>query len=329
MLAHYERYNPFRDPSWRQERVLALVDRQPEPAQPHRVHDDDYIKIYYSFLRHFKGGTEEDRIRLFEEDPGLYYAYAFRNQPDFEWKALLEARLLARESDEYIAANLGTLPGTITWYEKLFYNVRDRLHSRDYIIKACLGKSLAREVGRDDTLPDPVRYTCYKLFGYFGGPIVLDVIMSGFGDNPFPLKPEKAEEWLDHSIRTAICSRGAMASQVFKIDKWNVMQLLEIQQRFIQFEQEARLSSGGASAEYQQNIESFFEQIPLSIGRAAKEGSSPETLKFTNTAVEPRADEQLALSVGVVPEVMAEKEAFVRPLPREDVNDGKTDGQDS
>ena len=45
--------------------------------------------------------------------------------------------------------------------------------------------------------------------------------------------------------------------------------------------------------------------------------------------MEPRADEQLALSVGIVPEILAEKEAFVRPLPQEDMNDGKTDGQDS
>ena len=316
MSSVYERFNPFRLPTWRQRRVLELIDVSPV-KRAHRTQDDKYVKGFRSFmLSHRAANTKAARMSLFHKSPGIYFAFMFHNHPDPEWKTLLESRILAREPDEFIAQEFDTLPETIEWYEAIFYNVRDRLHARTYITKMIIGhfaESLATDA--EGVITDIQRMLAYKLFGYFGGPLVLDIIMFGFEETSMPVKLEKASEWLDDAIRTSIQKQAAITARFMQINKYSMMQLLEIQQRFMQFESEARLAAGGAGADYQQNIERFFEQIPLAIGERSKKGRTKMALFFEETAVEPRAHEQLMLAQGEVPDILQQKLTYKRPEP--------------
>ncbi len=312
-----EKFNPFRDPAWRQSRVLELVEHKPRPKPPDREHDDDYVKEYRDFLLKWRRGNEYTRLKLFCMNPGLFYAHNFREQPDLDWRTLLEARILTKEPDQFIADEFNTIPETVHWYERLFFNVRDRLHSRTYIVKTVLGPSAQLLSGYDDMVTDVMQRVSYKMFAYFGGPLVLDMIISGFQAGPFPQKSDKAVEWIDNAVKTTIQQRSAIAARSFTINRWSVMQLLEIQQRFMQSEAEARAASGGASADYQANIERFFEAIPLAIGRRASEGRTKESLFFEGTAAEPNFEEQMVLVQGTVPESLKLKLEFKRPAIEE------------
>lgn len=323
-----ERYNPFRDPAWRHNRVLEMVDHKPKPLQPDRDYDDEIIKMYRDFLLKWNKGNADTRVRLFHNNPGLFYAHNWRSHPDQDWRALLEARILAREPDEFIAEEFSTIPETVQYYEKLFFNVRDRLHSRTYIVKTVLGPSANQIAGVEGLMTDVMRRTSYKLFGYYGGPLILDIIISGFEAGPFPQKPEKAREWLDAAIKTTIQQRASLAARCFVVNKWSVMQLLEIQQRFMQSAEDARLAGGGASGDYQASIEKFFESIPLAVGNRAAEGRSEQSVLFDKSNAEPNFIEQMALSKGQVPEEFQRKLEFRRPeaVEKDVAHANETDG---
>lgn len=320
--ARFEQFNPFRRPDWRRKRVEILVDADPGPKMSSRKYDDKYVKKYRSFC--LKLRKIEDRqvdpetaiARLFHDEPGLYYAHNYYHHPDQEWRDIVEARILAREPDDYIAGEVHTMPETIFWYEKIFFNVRDRIESRSYIVKTILGGFHQRTTNVESTLPYNQTAMCYKLFAYFGGPLVLDIILSGFDDTPMPFKGPKAREFIDNSMQVTSSRKSAMSSYCLPVNKFNVMQLMELHQRFITFESEARNASGGAGSEYEANIEKFFEQIPLAIGEAATEGRTPQTLEFEKTAAEPRAHEQLALAHGEVPDTLRLKLNYERPEPK-------------
>lgn len=315
MSALYEQFNPFRNPAWRCRRVLELVDASPV-RRAHRVHDDEYVKKFRLFMLSLKAAqTESARLRLFHREPGIYYANQFYNHPDSGWRAILDARILAREPDDFIADEFDTIPEAIYWYEKLFFNVRDRLHSRSYIVKSVLGIGQGAVTDAEGSITTEQQAMAYKLFAYFGGPMVLDVLLFGCEGRSMPTKVDQAEEWLDESVKSAIRIKSAVTARFMSINKFSMLQLLEIQQRFMQFEKEARLAAGGAGADYQANIERFFEQIPLAIGSAAKKGRTQASLYFDETSAEPRAVEDLHLVRGEVPDSLRQKLEYVRPEP--------------
>lgn len=316
MSTLYEQINPFRHPAWRQRRVLELVEADPV-KRAHRTQDDKFVKAFRRFsLEELEANTPEAQMRLFHKSPGLFFANQFYNNSDPEWCAILDARILAREPNEFIADEFDTIPETIDWYEKIFFNMRDRLHSRTYVVKTITGHLIdAQTTDAEGSIGTLQRMLAYKLFAYFGGPLVLDIILFGFEEGSMPVKLERAAEWLDHSVKISIRKQAAITAKFMTINKFTMMQLLEIQQRFMTFESEARLTAGGAGANYQANIERFFEQIPLAIGTKSRIGRTSEALHFESTAVEPRAHEQLSLAQGTVPDALQQKLNYNRPDP--------------
>ena len=60
------------------------------------------------------------------------------------------------------------MPSVVAWYERLFFNVVDRLDATDWIMLKAIGTKSLIEPTESDL--DVV----LKLLGYFGGPLVLD-----------------------------------------------------------------------------------------------------------------------------------------------------------
>jgi len=128
--SQFHRYSPYRPAAWRQERVLDLAEHLPEPKKPHRRRDDKYVREYYRFLlKYMAQTTEEGRANLFEKNPALFYAHSLHFHPDREWRSIAQGFLLTGDPLPNCADAVATLPETLDWYEKLFFNVRDRLHS--------------------------------------------------------------------------------------------------------------------------------------------------------------------------------------------------------
>ena len=168
----YERLHPLRSTRWRYDRVMEMVDaRKKHQKEPEPGRDDRYVRRARKFLMEWKRrgqGQDEDQIdrmrqKLFPKYPGLFYAYEIFTGPEDSIRWMLESRLLAGQTDEEIAKNVGFIPEMIEWYEALFFNVRDRLENKDYIVSQVIRPSMGTG------LQNLTMEMSAKFFGYFGG----------------------------------------------------------------------------------------------------------------------------------------------------------------
>jgi hypothetical protein len=83
--------------------------------------------------------------------------------------AVLQARLLAGETNEAIAAKLGIAPETVEAYEALLFCVCDRLAAHDWVASQVLGLYPWLAASRAD------RMNLVRIFGYFAGPLAVDL----------------------------------------------------------------------------------------------------------------------------------------------------------
>ncbi len=234
--------DPQRLPSWRSDRVMALLSGgdRPQRASPR---DDNFVRSYLRLLRDYQlavargreevarsRGSLEDApsiMRLFGRHYGPWYAHRIHYDPDGEWRALWQARILARDSDDEIAARFGTKPAVAFWYEKLYFDVRDRLDRPDWVLKTILEMSSAKSSTGDGGGSEARRDLIYQYFAYCGGSHALDAVFSGF---PAGVPARKADmaSWFDSVFKHKVKVRAATALSTLKSNKLSLLQLLKL-----------------------------------------------------------------------------------------------------
>lgn len=309
MHQDFQKFNPVRVPSWRYERVLKLAEHQPAALVPHRRRDDKVVKAYYKFWRCYdRTESEEERVALFPKNPGMFYAHVMHHHPDPEWRAILQARLLTRDSDEEIADRAGTIPSAIRCYEQIFFNVRDRLDMHDWIVKTILGTEAQRAANRYDSWTPHQRYTAYKLFAYFGGSLTLDVIISGFTSGDFPKQRADVGRWFDRTMQQLLKSKATTAARLFEVNKFNVMELMQISMSAIHHENKA---GDGPQSEIEKSIDALLKEVPWGLARKGYGQLGALQQEYALGRVEPRAGEQMLLASGRTPAKLLEQAKMV------------------
>ena len=177
-----------------------MVAHRPCPLRPRR-YDDPFVRAYHLFLRDSlaAGNDAVERQRLFPEMRYAGEAHKLFFAADIEQRHVVEARLLTSETFAEIAARFATEAPVIDCFEKLFFNVRDRLTNTDWIVKVIKGPE-DHTPSRDGSPTAAERAHIYKLFGFFGGPKVLDaVVIACLSPNGRPQQNEDASAWFDEA----------------------------------------------------------------------------------------------------------------------------------
>lgn len=288
-LAQYNEYNPFRRPDWRYERVLGMLD-SPDRVGRSTKSDDEWTKGFRGFIPRYLRYPERHDA-MFRQNPGLFLAYKINENrnDDPEIAFTVEARLLANQTDQEIAGELDTLPQAITWYEKLFFDVRKHLHAHDWIIKhglmpaileALAGPTRPSTDGDDvpDTslaaairrtpLAEPFWDSTLKFFGYFGGPILLDFMISSFRRGIKVHSQEDISGWMDQATTHSLKRRSVMAACMFEVNKFNVMELFATHARLMEIERSTD-SDDHARTEIEKNVSGLLQALPWSVGRSS------------------------------------------------------------
>ncbi len=292
-LYRFFRDNPLRSPSWRADYVRRVVDAGKRCG----IAEDQFVRAYKTFiLKMRRAANVEDQLDIFPKYADLYYAHLYQHNPDPEWRWLLQACLISGQSNSEIAEYMAMSPGTVEWYEAIFFNVRERLRSRGYIVKCILSKI-------NDRVNDPAwsftaenKRLCYLIFAYYGGPLMLDVITSGFAPAPPPEKLEDTDAWLDLTVQRLIRSNALQAAQTLQINRYNVVSLLELHTKVMEI-----TKSEAPLGDIEQHLQQILSSVPFQMMHKAKENLKGEVINYIDTAVEPRADETVALSVGETP----------------------------
>jgi hypothetical protein len=291
-------------------------------------YDDHYVRGYWGFLRELQTAYSEGRQQqqgprndindshavqsLFAKKPGWFYLHQLCHAADGEQRALIEARLLAGESDAQIASRLGTIPHAIEVYHKLRYDVRDRLDSRDWIASAVL-KPPPPTTRRDGIWTDEQRHWLYRTIAYHGGSLALDVAIQGCHPGPGPQQASDVGPWLRSMLASIVKVKAVTAMQAFDVSKFTQMHLGELGLNV------STVESVEASQELNQ-LESamaeLMKEIPWEL--ALREKRTPLQERYVGP-VQPRAGEQLLLAAGVEPPELAE---FLRRRERHSEEEG-------
>ena len=257
-IREIQKYDPFRTPAWRHDRVTELIEREPRRGRPSRVRDDADICTYYNFrLILQRASTEKVKLALYAENGPLCQAHDWYINGDHERRAILEARILARQSDGEIAQLVGLLPAAVAWYERIFFNVRDRLHARIWILKTIRGGERRRPLSCNDPLSASERGQFFKLLAHFGGPVALDAAISGLSGGPVA-QQDQVPNWFDDSQASRILQVAVLS--VREPDQASAMQLLRVQMKLLRCESASENRDSAAALE--KNLEAFFAHPP-------------------------------------------------------------------
>jgi len=275
----YRLADPFLLPNWRQERVLRIVSSI-APARIKRW-DDEWILAYRKFFLSYRRG-ESAREELMHEQPGLYFAQQIheRTPQNPDMALLLQARLLTGASDEEVAHLLKTIPQTVFWYERLFFNVRDFLDHSDWVVRSVLLPASDRFVATSDeaasdrvdgTMPatpvNPHFDMSLKYFSYFGGAMVCDLMISGFLERRNVMSPKEIVNFFDDYFTHQIRRRSAIASRLFEVNKYNVMELFNTHTRLMEIQANSK-DTEERHTQLTTAIKSMLSVASFSVGRA-------------------------------------------------------------
>lgn len=306
------RYDPSREVTWRFDRVLQMTDKRWARAKPCKTYDDQYVRTARAFILQWRMKSPEYRPYLYPEFPGIYHAYGLHTSRDELVKHILQARLLAGQSDQEIARSLHLTPQCVHWYEAVFFNVRDRLEAKDWVVRAVLGPAVERGVVQrpwDATL---------KLFGYFHGPVMLDFMISGFQSVGKPTSPEEVTLYLNKYVEGAVKRRAAYAIDKAEINRFNIVPLLMLHQQLVADERAEKMS-GAAKSFIEKNVESLLELTPFVVGRTqANAGNTDGLPYYDGGAAELRDSEMYEVQLGRVSETVKAVPAKILRIPAAD-----------
>jgi hypothetical protein len=130
--------NPCRPPDWRWHRAGQLL----EPRARRRRQDDEWVVLARAFRAALaKAHGDIRHPRLARDHPEVLGAYLLRDAlPRRLWE--VQARLLADQDFDEIGDRFGVGDEVIEAYEQLYYSVRHRLESPDWIAAMAIGPRL-------------------------------------------------------------------------------------------------------------------------------------------------------------------------------------------
>jgi hypothetical protein len=174
---------------------------------------------------------------------------------------------------------------------------------------------------------DHERSLAYILFGYFGGPLVLDSVISGFSARPIPTTSMEITRWFDNTLQQSLRIRSTVAARLFQINRYNVMRLFEMHTGLVQAMEAVRGGEKGSPDMLAKIVESMYEETPWHSSMNVNVDRNSAEIYFASTAQEPRASERLLIGQGSVPDHLADLPAtFTNPRKDKDHESDKVSG---
>ena len=320
-------WSPFRRPDWRFERVLEMVQRETPGRTSKR--DDEYVQALRNFILRYRAYTGQPLDQLAFANPGLYWAYQIhdrRHDDGARMAVMIEARILAGQNNVDIAKELCTIPEVIDWYEKIFFNVRDRLHAHDWVVDhvlmpAFLESRISAQPGQNASkIRQPLAEAFFdptlKFFAYFGGPFVLDFVLTGFRRGNRCRNREETGQWFDTYWANRLKQRSSEAVGTFEVNKYNVMQLFETHRELIKIEKSVDAQEGSEN-DYRKGVAGLLHDMRWAVGKDGEHMVEGTVLaSYDKGAAELRDHEMMLLSAGRNPGTIEGAETLELPPPR-------------
>lgn len=312
--------SPFRPPNWRWARAQLYRDNRRMAMLLPRTPDQSLrTVISYQTMRD-QCEDDYDRLRLFRRYPSLYEAQeVYESDRAVTWE--LEARLLANDTVEHISSRLHISPEAIDCYEKMFFNVRDRLTDKGYVAHVIIGDLM--HAGLTERQHDVL----WKFYGYCGGPIVLDAVIDKSMGVVRPENEGDMPAYAADDVQRAILVKSMVAARTMPVNSYTQGIILELHQRYIELKQKAGSGSSDGDS-LAASFRAVMENIPWTVGDEITLISSrdptnivgrlpPPLIEADKQAMELRAIELTDINLGTITEVPASRRDAKFPVKSE------------
>lgn len=321
LRAAFERSSSLRLVDWRKRHVDKLTRKK--NARPNIRVDDQYIQEAFTFFKIHRKITKSKQFpsesarldalcdALYGLNPGLFHAMVAADESTGAISGVVEARLLAGQSNEDIALRVNMPPAGVEWYERIYYNVRDRLQATDYIHQIVL-----KDAHNRTRLNNISRETAAKLMGFNHGPAALEVIISACDQGL--LKPgygASLVDYLEKMYEFLLIQRVQHVAQFAEIGEHNMQFLMEAHSRMRALRQQSQ-GIGGQQTTDVAVLAALQQALGFRIGESISDQPNDPRLAYMNGAAELRARELQKLSQGEQLMPPDEFSKFTLPKPK-------------
>lgn len=181
-----------------------------------RTQEDYYIRRAYRFHGDERRAiSPNDKYLLSNEFPDMYAAKNAYRAPDSE-RWMMEAAVLGNVSAKEIGAYLAHPESMVETYEKVFFDIREKLPARGYILNRILLPSFRRgSFAKDmDLLPKVISYCA----GWEIAKEFIDVAPMG----------NKAREWLRGTFRDRVLKNAWNAAHRLEVNNFNAIEVMNV-----------------------------------------------------------------------------------------------------
>lgn len=297
---YLQKFDAKRAPAWRYEQAKRFVstDRNPRPRELDKP--TQYLRRYLMKKRSVQTLYEQEadiRRHLSDSYGPMWNAEdIFSGGKEDNVRVTLEAMLLARMTDEAIADRMSVDVDTVRLYESLFFNVRDRIDNRRWIANIVVGSVFM------SGLSSKTVELMTKYFGYFGGPLVLELVLDAIdGAIPMPAEASELSNWIDHHFRLKLRTSALVAVTFMEPTNFNVRSLLEGFTTLLSLAHREQSETGDNNV-INQAIETMVSVTTVPLGDEADKIPSRPGQAYAGNAVEPRVGELASLQQGEMPD---------------------------
>jgi hypothetical protein len=184
------------------------------------------------------------------------------------------------------------LPISIEWYEKLFFNVSDRISDQDWILRHILGPEASRQLNNYEL--------AIKMLAYHGGVSVLNFMLTGCRELEHPQTPEEVINYVTDYAVDGIIRKAALAVYCYTPNKYKIEQLLDMA-RQAKADMKAKEDETDRIEMVAGAVRHTLEAIEFIKGDMAEDwlrARSPQLLEYDGFAAELRDQQVYAVVTG-------------------------------
>ena len=292
-MIHALRDNPKRATNWRWQRAVQIDSGGPRASRAMDGEDGfAWIRRASRLKRRYEqaGNRPDMMYRLVQYDRTMFWAHSLWMDEKAPTRWALEARILAGENNLEIAERLGTDPEIIEAYEAVFFQVREMLHRRDYVVNVVMAEAVTR--GLSERQYDLL----WKMFAYHGGSHVLDAVISKFSPIAKPDGPDGVSQFFQEFAVNTVKHKAAIATLTVPINTHTQLALIESFVKYVEIEKNSE-NAGKAHSTIVENIGAMLGALPFKIGTKL-DSATEKMLPYDDGAAELRNDELMIVAAG-------------------------------
>jgi hypothetical protein len=177
-------------------------------------------------------------------------------------------------------------------YERLFFNVRERLDNRGFLMHCVLGPAI--HLGFQSSEYDLI----WKTFALLGGPLAVDLMIDQSVGHARPDRAGDLKYFVADVAQNDLRRVAMLALKTLHINNFNAMEIIDKFLKLVELERAGGSGAGIAAEAVKQNVHAMLISLPFTVGQRTARVDSTPLDRYDDLPAELRYEEIMAASAG-------------------------------